>query len=233
MKKGDKNRGEVLLKKLLPSTKFQQGVKNIRRTFDIPLTGYIDKQGIGNWYSERHDITREETPAMADFKDGIRQFLTDQALPAGTWWEHKIIEYVLSNGILEFLWLPPGVEPFVEVINRPTPTKQGSYIDLRVYEGATQRDVKDFIAHHWRTTKPSYRKGTHKQIRKERDFFVNEKAIAIYDLPKEERQKAAGTNDLMKTTKEVEVGRILKGMGIRKTGDAAKATKYRRKNAKR
>ena len=233
MKKGDKNRGDILLQKLIRGSDFQYGVKKIRIAFDIPINGYTEMLGIGCWYSKRMDITKEETSAMRAFMREIEEFLIAQALPAGTWWQHKIIEYILSDGKMAFLFMPPGVEPFVEMISKPNPTRKGSFTDLRIYEGATQRDIKDFLAHHGRLIKPSYRIGTHKQIRKEKDFSDNDRAVGIYDLPKKERRRRAGTNNAMFSTKEVEVGRILRGMKINKTGDAVKAVKYRRRKNKR
>ncbi|QQR77128.1 MAG: hypothetical protein IPJ67_03150 [Candidatus Moraniibacteriota bacterium] len=233
MKKGDESRGDVLLQKLILGTGFQEGIRRIRQMFDVPKNGFIDMSSIGNWYSKRSDITKEETVAQKVFNAEVKRFLVDQALPVGVWWEHKIIEYVLSDGRIEFLWLPPAKEPFVEVINRPLPTNEGSYTDLRIYEGVTQRDLRAFMSRYWRMISPSYRKGTHKQIRRERNTSINNEAVAIYDLSKEERRLAAGTNDYMEITKELEVERILKGKGLAISGDAAKAVKYRRRKAKR
>lgn len=232
MKKGDKNRGEKLLQKLIPGTKFQDGIQFIRKENNIPPKGFSDKPSVGKWYTERQSIFEEETAALADFKAEIRDFLIDQALPINAWWECKITEYVLADGNLELIPLLPGIAPFVEM-NKPNPTKRGSYTDLRIYEGATQRDVREFLSLHWHRVKPSYRVGTHKNIRKEKNPKANDHAVAIYDLPKSKRRKMASTNELMATTKEIEVSRILKKTGSSKSGDGARAIKYRRKNAKR
>lgn len=142
-----------------------------------------------------------------------------------------MIEYVLFNGNDPFLPRTYPTESFVDVIDKGI-TKRGSYADIRIYEGASQRDIINFVKQHWTFVKPSYREGTAKTIQPERDPKTNKKILELWDKIKGDREAHF--------TKESRIAEIVNKSGERgkdqkKRLDFSKVKMraYRKRHAKR
>jgi len=224
MTKGDKketklNRGEALLRKIVHSNDFQREIRTIRRKYSIHMEGFDKKKDVLNWYSKvfiPKKIGASEGRRNS-FLKSVDSFLSDQNLPIMDWWCKKAIEQILANGKIDFL--PPlyNTDPFVKLINTKV-SKHGSYVDIRVYERATQQDVRDFVSKHWKFSKPSYRIGTLKQIRKERSADANDRILELKEYPKEtleDMAKDENLEDASGVPREILISRIIqKELGI-------------------
>jgi hypothetical protein len=207
-----RDRGAILLQKIATGTNFQRGIKAIRFEFSIAPrdTGFLSKKDILAWY----DTVYSGKKKRVAFERAIRDLLKEQKLPLGSWWMHHTIEYALSNGRIHFLHPTAFADAFVELKGAHV-SREGSYIEIKIYEGATQHDIKNFIHRYWSRIKPSHHIGTHEQIRQTADQI----------------QKAEC--DILITKGRTDSTILKKRLGTSKTSSAKKAMLRRRKNAKR
>lgn len=227
--KGDKggiSRGEKLFQKISQGDKFKKGVEEIRRQNIISDFGFSYKEYIRDWYGGTTliPIHRER---FNKFKEQIDRLLRQSALPLNSWWRHRVITFIISGDKMSFLpKLHDFQQPFVELINHHV-SRDGSYNDIRIYERATQDDVRDFVSKNWKQIRPSYRVGTLKKVRKEnpKDIEINREAVELMRMSKKE----LGTRNI----KEITISKHLSkkyGKGV--SSDAVKARTYRTKNKK-
>ncbi len=210
--KGDKNRGDKLFDKLIYSVEFQKEVKNIRDQLGIPDAGFLNIKGVYSWYSKGEN----------DLIELVSSLLKKQALPKSEWWQQKMIEYIIANGRFSFLPRTYPTGPFAETANRHI-----SSVDLRIYEGTSQREVVDFIKKNWNKIKPAYRAGTAKIVQPERDPEIGRRIVEIWS----KQRKELGPKD---TAKEILIKRqIEKEFGKSPDFEAIKMRAYRKRHSKR
>jgi len=224
MKKINKNRGDKLFKKIIYSNKVQKEIRKIRHNFNIPNQGFALGKDIYDWYQKYYFDLKDE------FLNEIHLFLCSNILPDNDWWFKKIIEYVLSGGKIIFLPRTYPVDPFVEVTDRVNGRNDCSYINLRIYEGASQRDIIEFIKSNWKFVKPPHRVGTSKIIQPDRDN-INEKIMNLMAFVND-RPRGLGINSRNKYSFiGSEIQKELKDKKI--YSDNIKMRAYRKRKAKR
>lgn len=229
--KGDQggiSRGEKLFLRVSQGDKFKKEVAEIRKEYLISDFGFSYKEYIGDWYSGTHliPVHRER---FEKFKNRIDILLRHHAFPLNSWWRYRVISFVIAGDKMDFLSkLHDFQQPFVELVNHHV-GRDGSYNDIRIYEGSDIRDVRDFIQNNWKRVKPSYREGTSQKIRgqKKEDIEINADAVAFIEIPAQSFKKKG-------RIKEAIIAEELhKTHGKRVSVDAVKARAYRTKNKKR
>lgn len=225
--KGDTSRGETLFRQAIaPGDKFKNEVEKIRHEYQISDGGFSYKEYIYDWYGVATLPANKKR--FESFKEQVDAFLRKNALPLNSWWRRRFITHILSGDKIDFL--PPlhsFQQPFVELTEHHV-SRDGSCDDIRVYERATQDDVKDFISKFWRYTKPSYREGTAQKIRKqkEKDIEINSEASVLMSMSKKEFGFTG-------TFKEIPISKHLsKKHGKTLSPEATKARAYRTKRKK-
>jgi len=196
-RQADDERGRKLLDSLYYGTKFQDGLRKIRHDFNIPENGFSNGKQIRCHYGK----------LLVGFLQAISDFLLEQRLPDNEWWRREIIECVFSEKRIQFLprtALP--VSPFIGIIKRSNPRlslKGGSYVDVRFYEGVSQRDIINFVKHYGALTKPAALLGTKQRIRKIFNEGRYKKILNNWSKSKEELGAMPGE----KVTKEILISR--------------------------
>lgn len=221
--KGDISRGEKLFRKISQGDKFKKEIVKIRNSFGISTKDFSHSPYeplVGTW--EKSDLFKKEIDAI----------LKRSALPINTWWQRRLVTFVLSDDKQDFLSPLYDFEtPFIEIVTHHV-GRDGSYNDVRLYEGVAQSDVKEFMARNWKYMLPSYREGTAQKIRgqKSEDIKIMMEAER---LMRKSRIELGIPKDLG-TTKEIEIAKILyKRYGKKITDDALKARLHRTKKRQR
>jgi|GEM_PF-3552005 len=224
--KGDKihkNRGENLFDKIVYNVDFQDSIKNIRKQLKIPTKGFSNTKNVYAWYSKNQPFDEIKQEILKS----LSSLLTKQKLPNNEWWQQKLLEYVFNNCKFSFLPRTYPINSFIEVINKNTDFAKGTFVDLRIYEGISQRDVIDFIKQHWLYVKPAYRHGTAKIIQPERDQKINKRILEMFSDPREK----LGSKDI---PKEILIQRKLKKeFGKSPEFEAIKMRAHRKRHQKR
>ena len=224
--KGDQggiSRGEKLFQRVSQGDKFKNEIEKIREGFEKEIREFLYspfKPLLGT--QERSDKFRKEV-------DGI---LKRSAFPLNAWWRRRLITYILTNDKEDFLPLLQDFEtPFIEFVNHHV-ERDGSYNDLRFYEGVAQSDVKEFMSKNWKYMEPSYREGTTQKIRgqSKKDIEILDEANRLMKLSRRE----LGIKKGMTTTKELAVtGKLYEKYEKRITDDALKARRQRARKKQR
>jgi len=211
--KGDKKRGDKLLDKLAYSIEFRKEVDRIRNELGVPSSGFSNMRKIYDWYSKHQS---------ENIIKRTSQFLKQQALPQNEWWQQKVIEFIFTNGRFSFLPRTYPVGSFIEISNRELTS-----VDLRIFQGASQREIIEFIKKNWNIIKPPYRIGTGKIIQPERDQKVGQRIAEIFEKPRKEiGSKRIAKEILIKH-------RIEKEFGKSPDFEAIKMRAYRKRHFKR
>ena len=210
---GDISRGEKAFKQVSQGVKFKEKVAQIRETFGIDLNKFS--------YSKYGPLLRDQEKTER-FLEEVDKLLRSNELPLNSWWRIKLREFILSKGVVDTSYDAEVIRglkmPFVELINDSV-TRDGSFKDIRIYEGVSQKDIKDFISKNWKYVEPSYREDTSKKFKsqKEQDININEDIIELMKLSIEE------LGGIGKTTKAIQIAKLLsKKYGIRLTDDSVK-----------
>ncbi|MCX6735798.1 MAG: hypothetical protein NTZ13_01820 [Candidatus Parcubacteria bacterium] len=228
--KGDTNklsRGEKLFQRISQGEKFTHLVENIRKNYKISTEGFSFQEDITDWYAQHSSGVGSGD--YEEFKDEINKLLMKNALPVNQWWWTRATTHILSGDKVSFL--PPlhsFQHPFVEMMDKHV-GRDGSYTDIRLYEGAVQRDMDDFMSENWGRMKPSYRVGTIQKIRKESpvDIEINKEADFLLRHSKSDL-------GIKNTTKEIAVsGHLTKKYGKKITSDSVKMRVQRLRRKKR
>lgn len=224
--KGDQggiSRGEKLFQRVSQGDKFKKEITKITEEFEKEIGKFSYspfKPLLGT--QERSDKFRKEA-------DGI---LKRSGLPINAWWRRRLITFILTDDKKGFL--PPLQDfetPFIELVNHHV-ERDGSYNDIRFYEGVAQSDVKEFMARNWKYMEPSYREGTAQKIRgqSKKDIEILDEANRLMKLSRQE----LGIKKGMVTTKELAVtGKLYEKFEKRITDDALKARRQRARKKQR
>lgn len=221
--KGDTSRGEKLFRNISQGDKFKKEVEKIRADYKISDGGFAYKEYLYDWYGIT--MLPASKKRFDSFKEQIDVLLRRNALPLNSWWRRRVFTHALSGDKIDFL--PPlhdFQQPFVELVDHHV-SRDGSYNVLRIYERATNDDVREFISKHWKTTKPSYRVGTLQKIRKQKDedIAINDEAAFLMSKSKKEL-------GITGPFKEIAISKHLsKKHGKTLTPEATKARAYRTK----
>lgn len=154
MKHGD--RGDKLLEIISLTDEFLELIFKLRQDLNIPENGYTDIKGINSFYNSNNSWRIKELAELT---------LQKLKFPKTDWFIKKIIGSILNNNNFEFLPknnIPHS--PFIEIINSSQGIN-GSYRDIRVYDGISGPELKNFINKNWRLVKPPKRKGSIKHIK--------------------------------------------------------------------
>ncbi len=147
--KGDKggiSRAETLFRDITLTDNFIRQVEKLRQEYQISDGGFSYKEYIYDWYGITELPTSKKR--YKAFKAEIDALLRKHALPLNAWWRRRIMTYLLSGDKIDFLpSLHDFQQPFVERVDHHV-SRDGSYNDIRIYERATQDDVREFISKH-------------------------------------------------------------------------------------
>lgn len=220
------NRGENLFNKMISGIKFQDEIKEIRKAFEIPDGGFLDNDGISSWYFKGWQ-TGENQIRINKFNERLTALLGKWVFPDNNWWHRKITEYIVCQERIPYLQRSFPSSPFVEIAERKQGAdmfKSGSFTDLRIYEGASQRDIFDFIKKHWKTVIPCRRFGVSKKIQPERYPKETKKIMELW--------KNGGGKD-GKSKEMIIVQKIKEITGNKLQPEAVKMRAHRKRNPKR
>lgn len=220
---GDISRGEKLFQRVSQGDKFKKEIGKITKEFEKEIGEFS--------YSPFKPLldTQEQSDKFRKEVDGI---LRRSGFPINTWWRRRLITFTLTGDKKDFL--PPLQDfetPFIELVNHHV-ERDGSYNDLRFYEGIAQSDVKEFVARNWKYMEPSYRKGTTQKIRgqSKKDIEILDEANRLMKLSRQE----LGIKKGMTTTKEIVVtGKLYEKFKRKITDDALKARRQRARKKQR
>ncbi|MEN9561652.1 MAG: hypothetical protein RIQ56_925 [Candidatus Parcubacteria bacterium] len=178
--KGDKTRAQKLWDNLVNTDAFNRYLMTARLNLDIHVAGFSSYDEILKWY-----MATEKSAMLKEVSD----FLGKQKLPNNRWWQQKALEYFFSDGEIPFFAkLEPWVQPFIENTQTEASTF-GSISDLRIYEGASAPEVKDFINKNWPSVRAPARMGIGLRIRAD-DFSERNAAVhEMMTLPRKELLK--------------------------------------------
>ena len=156
--KGDISRGEKLFQKVSQGDKFKKIIEENMREFQKEIRSFS--------YSLYKPLMGTPEKSI-EFNKRIDLILEKNALPINAWWQRRLKTFILfkdKKDLLPVLW--SFQTAFIDIVNHYV-QPDGSYNDIRLYEGVSQMDVRDFMMENWKLMKPSYRVGTTQKIRKQ------------------------------------------------------------------
>ncbi len=224
---GDTSRGEKLFLSVSQGDNFKKYIQEIRTEFKVLDGGFLSSKDVSTWYADNHSALDTDM-RWNQFIEKVDSLLRRCALPLNIWWRNRIITFIVSNDKVVFLpKLHPWQKPFVELSTHHV-SRDGSYNDIRIYERATQEDVRELVERTWKYIKPSHRSGTKLKIRKQdsKDLAINEEAVRMMKMSKKDL-------GITGTVKEITIGRRLsEKYGKKISSDAVKARAHRTRNKK-
>jgi len=198
------NKAEEVFYRLSLKPNFQNDIKTFRNKFNIPENGFKNEVVLKNWLSKRDKfldklivkkkITNEDPKPIDTLGYLLSQIaiLKKYGIPITSASQDVLENYILSNNKIP---LPLRSENLCCEIMTPEETKSQYatqfFVELRIYDKASQSDVFDCIKKNWRFIKTILRvkKESSKQEKRIRKMVNKERDEIIFKLSQKSRKE--------------------------------------------
>jgi len=223
MRKGDeklagKAAGDMVFQKLLSRKAFWKDLLYIRMLFGIPYESFNLKFPDYGIDVERYNPSETNVRFAAWYQvhiatsserlyGALSWLLRRHHLPTTTWWQKQMLKHVVGFEPI----IDQGEEhPCIEVLDY-SEDERGHYTDLRIYEGATTRDMEAFVNEYWSTIKDHRNPRGPKSRQPERPSPINDRIAELAQLSKDDLYSMCDKGPYeKKLTRDTMIARIVK-----------------------